>query len=47
MRVSRMRLTIREGFLTRQKDGTFVEFGRPTSLAVAKDGALLAGHEST
>jgi glucose/arabinose dehydrogenase len=35
------------GFLTRQKDGTFVEFGRPTGLAVAKDGALLVGHDST
>ncbi|MDQ3796545.1 MAG: hypothetical protein M3294_02960 [Pseudomonadota bacterium] len=35
------------GFLTRQKDGIFVEFGRPTGLAVAEDGALLAGHDST
>ncbi len=35
------------GFLTRQKDGTFAEFGRPTGLAVAKHGALLVGDDST
>ncbi len=32
-----------EGFLTRQKDGTYAEFGRPTGLTVGKDGALLVG----
>jgi glucose/arabinose dehydrogenase len=34
------------GFLTRQKGGTYAEFGRPTGLAIAKDGSLLVGDDT-
>jgi len=34
------------GFLTRSQDGTYAEFGRPTGVAVAKDGALLISDDT-